>query len=121
MTQTLLLSKPSPPTAIHHTRLVGALSGVAVDQLQRELTELPETPRQIVLDATAVTEVDPVAAARLLFLCEQLERRRHYAVRLTGLAPALVRRLRLHPLLAFVPREDALFRDPFATLAPSRR
>jgi anti-anti-sigma regulatory factor len=118
MSQTLV---PPAPSAVHHARLAGALTGAEVDRLRAELATLPETAREVVVDAAALTEVEPVAAARLLHLCEQLERRRRCAVRLAGLPPRLAHRLRLHPLLAFVPREDALFRDPFASGAPSRR
>jgi hypothetical protein len=110
---------PAAPAALQRS-LHGLLDNPAVDRLEAELRRLGPLPA-VELDAAGLTDIDPVAATRLFLLCERLERTHDCTVQLARLPHPIRRRLRFHPLLAFLPTEDGLFRDPFASDAPSGR
>lgn len=102
-------------------RVTGPLSGPLVDRLQTMILSAPPDTTDVVIDARAVTALDPVGVARLWLFCDRSEALRRRRVRLGGLDQALARTLRQHPLRAFMAPDDILFEDPFASLAPSAR
>lgn len=101
----------------------GTLDNPMVDRLQARITDAPRDTRQVLIDAAGLTDIDPVAAARLWLFCDRSERLRRRRIRIARLPAALVRRLSRHPLRPFLLEEDEreLFGDPFASLAPSER
>jgi anti-anti-sigma regulatory factor len=96
----------------------GPLDTTAVNHLFQSFAEAPDT-RELVIDCTGVSSVDPVGTARLWLLARDLELAGR-ALRLIGLPERFVRRLRLHPVLRFVEREDSVFTDPFVAVGSSR-
>jgi anti-anti-sigma regulatory factor len=98
----------------------GPLDSNAVSELIDRVAALPG-PRAVRLDLTRVTAVDPVGAARLWSLAKSLQLA-GCAMRLAGLPARFARRLRLHPLIAFVEgEEDVVFSDPFGSAQASAR
>jgi hypothetical protein len=99
----------------------GPLSNALVDRIQAIVTAAAPETREFSIDAAGVTEIDPVAAARLWLFCDRSDAARRRRMRIVGLSAQLLRSLSRHPLRAFVSCDEALFDDPFASLAPSTR
>jgi len=116
---TTTIPTPAAPAALQRS-LHGLLDNRAVDRLEAELRSFGPL-HGVELDASRLSGLDPVAATRLFLLCERLERLHECPVLLTRLPQPIRRQLRFHPLLAFLPTEDGLFRDPFASGTPSSR
>ncbi len=102
-------------------RIAGPLDVSAVEHVRYVLDRVGADAQFIILRCEAVSAVDPAAAACLWDLCRDAERRGTGRIRLYGLPPRFVRRLRLHPLTRYVVSEDDLFGDPFGQPAPSGR
>lgn len=101
--------------------VAGALSNLMVDQIQAIITSAPADARDVVLEAGGLTDLDPVAAARLWLFCDRSGQARRRRVRIEALPPALARRLHRHPLRAYLGADEAIFSDPFAVPAASER
>jgi anti-anti-sigma regulatory factor len=103
-------------------RLRGAVTGSTVDRIRRAFRSAPLHTQCAVLDTTAVTVLDPVAAARLWLACEQARLHGALEIRLVGLPAALERTLRQHPLLRLADSPgESLFDDPFSAPHASER
>lgn len=102
-------------------RLRGRIDGQIVDDVRRAIERAPREALDVTLDCAGVSGIDPVGAARLWLLCLNAPASFGRKVTLADLPLRLARRMRTHPLLAFVPSEDAMFEDPFGRLAPSDR
>ncbi len=100
--------------------LHGPIDPIAVDHLRRQIDRLEPGRRTILIDCTKVTEIDPIGMAALWSLCARSERT-DALLGLTRLPERLLRRLRSHPILAYIMNEDELFRDPFGSLVESER
>jgi len=74
----------------------------------------------VALEAGRVTRLDPVGILRLWDFCRDLTVR-GVRVEIRHLHPAMIHRLRAHPILHFLGSDDSLFQDPFASLAASER
>jgi ABC-type transporter Mla MlaB component len=98
--------------------LRGPLDSTAVNHLLDHIAQLPDQ-RQLLIDCTAVSSVDPVGTARLWALARELELAGRM-LRVIGMPERFVRRLRLHPILRFLEQEDMVFTDPFMVVASSR-
>lgn len=117
MTSPLLPGSPARPFPV---RIAGPLDLNAIEHVRSVLGRLAETA-SVVLRCEGVSAVDPAAAACLLDLCREAERRGRNRIQLEGLPPRFVTRLRLHPLRQYLVTEDDPFTDPFERVAPSER
>lgn len=97
----------------------GPLDGVAVASLTDQVERIPGA-RTVTVDLGRLSTVDPVAVTQLWRLGRAMQAQGR-SLRLTGLPHHLARRLRLHPVMAFVDGEDAVFTDPFAPALASAR
>lgn len=101
----------SPPA--FPLRLAGPLNLDAVDHVRGVLATVAGTERYVLLQCDGLTAIEPAAAACLWALCRDAEHEGRQRVRLRNLSPTLTRRLRLHPLTAYLLADDELFADPF--------
>lgn len=108
-------------TPVLQLALSGPLTNQLVDRLEATITGAPPETREVTVDAAGVTELDPVAAARLWLFCDRSEHLGRRRVRIERLSTALVRRLTRHPLRHHLIPDEAIFGDPFASLLPSER
>lgn len=97
------------------------IDGASLHELRRHLRRIPLAPRRLNIDCGSVRHIDPVGAALLWLLCVETERTTGTRISLIGLAPAVVQRLRSHPLLEYVSGSEELFQDPFNSPRPSQR
>jgi ABC-type transporter Mla MlaB component len=117
---------PAPETAtdmpIGHLTLVvrGPLDPTAVEHIRRQLARLPGNISQIRLDCSGLSTLDPVGVAAVWRLCEE-SRRRGISIGMDEVPPHLTRRLRSHPIMAFISVDPDPFQDPFASHSPSLR
>lgn len=102
-------------------RITGPLDLNAVEHVRFMLGRLGGDTESVVLHCDGVSSVDPAAAACLWDLCREAEHRGTGRIRLDGLPPRFVNRLRLHPLRQYLASEDDPFSDPFERAAPSER
>ena len=109
------------PPPLRRLTMDGPLSNALVDRIQAVITASAPETREFVLEARGITGLDPVAAARLWLFCDRGETSGRRRVRIESLAPEIARRLRRHPLRLFLTHDEAVFDDPFASLAPSTR
>lgn len=108
-------------TALCRLALPPLLDGFAVNQLPPPSAHRPGATA-ILLDASAVRDVDPVGAARLWLWCRKRLAGGSGDIRLVGLDPVLSQRLRNHPLAALQREdEDHLFADCCSDEGPSTR
>ena len=98
-----------------------SIDSSALEGLRSHLRKIPLAPRRLSLDCAPVRGIDPVGAALLWLLCIETERTIGTRISLVDLPPAIVQRLRNHPLLEYVSGGDELFEDPFASSQPSAR
>jgi len=97
----------------------GPLDGVAIASLTDQVDRLAGA-RTVTVDLSRLSTVDPVAVAQVWRLGRAMQAQGR-SLRLVGLPRHLARRLRLHPVMAFVDGEDAVFTDPFAPAVASAR
>ncbi len=108
-------------TASCRLALPPLLNGAAVDQLP-PLPAMRSGAPPVLLDASAVQEVDPVGAARLWLWCRKRLDGGSGDIRLVGLDPLLSQRIRHHPLASLQrEEEDHLFADCSSDGWPSSR
>lgn len=98
----------------------GPLDPTAVEHIRRQVARLPENIARIRLDCSGLSTLDPVGVAAVWRLCEE-SRHRGVGLRMDDVPPHLARRLRCHPVMAFILVDPDPFQDPFASLAPSLR
>lgn len=95
------------------------LDSAAVSVLRGHVALHPSTGT-IVLEAGRVTRLDPVGILKVWDFCRD-QTAKGVRVEIRHLHPAMIHRLRAHPVLHFLGSDDRLFQDPFATLAASDR
>lgn len=112
------MPNPHAPDAAATLVLRGPLDTTAVTFLLDRMSTIPDA-EHVVLDCSGVSSVDPVGAARLWMVGQRLEEAGR-GFRLLALPERFLRRLRMHPILRFAEREDAVFTDPFGGMVSSR-
>lgn len=108
------------PTGLLTLVVRGPLDPTAVEHIRRQVARLPENIARIRLDCSGLSTLDPVGVAAIWQLCEE-SRQRGVGFRMDDVPTHLVRRLRSHPVMAFISVDPDPFQDPFASLAPSLR
>jgi ABC-type transporter Mla MlaB component len=108
------------PTGLLTLVVRGPLDPTAVEHIRRQVARLPENITRLRLDCSGLSALDPVGVAAVWRLCEE-SRHRGVGVRMDDVPPHLARRLRSHPVMAFISVDPDPFQDPFASLAPSLR
>ena len=101
--------------------LCHSIDSASVDGLRRDLNGLVVAPPSLRIACDRVTALDPVGAALLWLLCQNVEQSVGTRIRLTGMGQELVQRLRSHPLQDFLAVGEDLFSDPFGSRPPSQR
>jgi anti-anti-sigma regulatory factor len=114
------MTNPSNSTASTRpeVQMRGPLDTTAVNHLLDRIASTPGA-RQLVIDCSQVSSVDPVGTARLWVLAREMELAGRM-LRIIGLPERFSRRLRLHPVLRFVEQEENVFADPFSATVSSR-
>jgi ABC-type transporter Mla MlaB component len=106
---------PAAPVPFH---VRGPLDSFAVGALAERIAACPQA-HAFRLELGGVSQVDPVGVARLWSLAQGLHRAGR-PLRLEGLPARFQRRLRLHPIMAYVDAEEGVFADPFAVEVSGR-
>jgi ABC-type transporter Mla MlaB component len=106
---------------VYLIELAGVITGATVGELRSMAAETPPGIRSCVIRCSKVRDLDPVGAALLWNFCTGAAREFGWRIRIVDLPPRLTSRLRAHPLLACVEREDDVFGDPFLIPGPSKR
>ncbi|MCU0621245.1 MAG: hypothetical protein MUC69_07070 [Gemmatimonadales bacterium] len=113
------MTNQTPAVTQFSLALRGPLDGVAVASLAAHADRLAGA-QSLRVNLRGLSTVDPVAVAQLWRLGRALQVQGRSLV-LEGLPRHLARRLRLHPVMAFVDGEDAVFTDPFEPAVASAR
>lgn len=102
-------------------KLQHAIDSDSVESLRRDFNGLMVAPQSVRVDCDRVMNLDPVGAALLWLLCQNVQQSLGTRVRLTGLNEELAQKLRSHPLQDFLTTGEEIFEDPFASPQQSTR